>query len=248
LAVLFAATLVRSSLGFGEALLAVPLLSLRIPVAAAAPLAVLLSVLVAAVVVVQDWRDVNRRSAAWLLGATLFGVPVGLWGLTSAPELWVRVGMALLILGFAGCSAWLRARRGDAPAANREGLELPGALAAFGFIAGVLGGAYGMNGPPLVVYGSLRGWRARQFRATLQAYFLPASLAGLVGYGAVGLLTRTVMWYFALSLPGALAAVVIGREMNHRLHLAPDGAAFLRCVDAALIVIGVVLLGQAVWR
>ena len=41
LGVVFLATLVRSALGFGEALVAVPLLALAIPVEVAAPLAVL---------------------------------------------------------------------------------------------------------------------------------------------------------------------------------------------------------------
>jgi len=40
--VLFAATLVRAALGFGEALVAVPLLALIIPIQAAAPVAVLI--------------------------------------------------------------------------------------------------------------------------------------------------------------------------------------------------------------
>ena len=39
-----------------------------------------------------------------------------------------------------------------------------------------------MNGPPLVIYGALRRWSPQHFRATLQGYFLPASLAGLGGY------------------------------------------------------------------
>src|SRR5690242_19838265 len=62
--VIFVATLVRSTLGFGEALIAVPLLALRTPVGVAAPLAVLVSVVVAGAVVVQDWRGVHFRAAA----------------------------------------------------------------------------------------------------------------------------------------------------------------------------------------
>ena len=62
----------------GEALIAVPLLALRIPIAVAAPLAVMVSVLVAGVVVVQDWRKIEVKSAAWLVGASLVGIPLGL--------------------------------------------------------------------------------------------------------------------------------------------------------------------------
>ena len=54
LLVVFFATLIRSTFGFGEALVAVPLLALVIPIEIAAPLAVLLSITVAAVVVAQD--------------------------------------------------------------------------------------------------------------------------------------------------------------------------------------------------
>ena len=61
-AVIFLATLIRSSFGFGEALVAVPLLALRLPVAIAAPLAVMVSVTVAFVIVVQDWRKIQVRS------------------------------------------------------------------------------------------------------------------------------------------------------------------------------------------
>jgi len=49
LAVLFLATFVRSTLGFGEALVAVPLLALFIPIKVAAPVAVLISITVAAI-------------------------------------------------------------------------------------------------------------------------------------------------------------------------------------------------------
>jgi uncharacterized membrane protein YfcA len=56
LTVLFVATVVRSTFGFGETLVALPLLAFRIPVETAAPVAVLVSITVAAVIVAQDWR------------------------------------------------------------------------------------------------------------------------------------------------------------------------------------------------
>ena len=86
LLVVFVATLIRSALGFGEALLAVPLLVLRLPLEIAAPLAVLVSITIAFLVVAQDWRKVHVRSTGWLIFATLFGIPLGLLLLTSAPS------------------------------------------------------------------------------------------------------------------------------------------------------------------
>jgi uncharacterized membrane protein YfcA len=112
----------------------------------------------------------------------------------------------------------------------------------FGFAAGVLGGAYGMNGPPLVVYGALRRWSAGQFRATLQGYFLPASLVSLGLYRLTGVWVPEVTRYYLLSLPVAVAAILLGRVVNRRLA----GQAFLRYVHVGLIVVGTVLPGQAI--
>ncbi len=78
LLVVFIATLIRSAFGFGEALFAVPLLALRLPLGIAAPLAVLVSITIAAVVVAQDWQKIHLRSTGWLVFATLFGIPLGL--------------------------------------------------------------------------------------------------------------------------------------------------------------------------
>jgi uncharacterized membrane protein YfcA len=111
----------------------------------------------------------------------------------------------------------------------------------FGFLAGILGGAYGMNGPPLAVYGSLRRWPPANFRATLQGYFLPASLAGMAGYWATGLWTPAVNRFYLLSLPGVLIAIFLGRLINQRLN----PRQFVLYVHAGLIVIGLVLLVQA---
>jgi hypothetical protein len=101
-----------------------------------------------------------------------------------------------------------------------------------------------MNGPPLAVYGTFRRWPAEHFRATLQGYFLPASLVGLVGYLLTGVWTLDVTRYFLLSLPVAAAAIVLGRMLNRRLA----GPRFLVYVHAGLIVIGTVLLLQSAWR
>ena len=119
-----------------------------------------------------------------------------------------------------------------------------GWLTACGFCSGVLGGAYGMNGPPLVVYGSMRGWSPQQFRATLQGYFLPASTIGMAGYWLAGLWTREVTRYFVLTLPFALLGVFWGRVINHRFH----GTVFFKYLYFGLIGIGALLLIQALRR
>jgi uncharacterized protein len=232
-AVFFGATLLRSALGFGEALIAVPLLSFVMPVKVAAPIAVLISITVAALVVAQDWRHVHFRSAAWLVLSTLLGIPIGLLLLRTVPEPIVKALLGLLVAAFALSAL----RTGNAYELTDDRFAW-----LFGVSAGVLGGAYGMNGPPLVIYGALRRWPPERFRATLQGYFLPASLVGMAGYWAAGLWTADVNRYYLLSLPTALLAIALGRAINRRI----DSDRFLVYVHTGLIVSGAGLLLQSI--
>jgi uncharacterized protein len=234
LCVVFVATLIRSAFGFGEALIAVPLLAFCMPLQRAAPLAVLLSITIAVVVVTQDWKQIHFPSAGLLLLATLPGLPLGLLLLASGHQRIVRALLGLVIATFSGWSL-----------ARRRSIELPHdsrtLIAICGFCAGVLGGGYGMNGPPLVVYGSLRRWLPQQFRATLQAYFLPASVLAMAGYWATGLWTSAVTHDYLLSLPAMLPALFLGHLINRRLR----GDIFLKFIFAGLVLIGMALLLQA---
>lgn len=237
LLVVFLATFIRSTFGFGEALIAVPLLALSLPIGIAAPVAVLLSITIAAVVVVQDWRKIHVRSTGWLLTPTFVGIPLGIALLESVHQHLVKGVLAAVIIVFSGY--FLLVKR--PPELHNDSRAW---LLGCGFVAGVLGGAYGMNGPPLVVYGAMRRWSPQHFRATLQGYFLPASVVAMAGYWFAGLWVPAVTHYYLVSLPVALPTIFLGRMVNHRLR----GDAFLKYVHAGLVCVGLVLLIQAVRR
>ncbi|SEN55769.1 hypothetical protein SAMN04488505_11171 [Chitinophaga rupis] len=227
----FLATLVRSTFGFGESLIAVPLFVLFLPLNVAVPLSVLMSVFVASVVVIQDNREIHFNSARWLILYAMLGIPLGLLILTYGNEYWVKIILGLLIIGYSTYTLLLK---------NTPQLEHDSRFWLFtcGFLSGVLGGAYGLNGPPLVVYGNMRKWSAKHFRATLQAYFLPASFIGIVGYAIQGLLGLEVIRYFLFCLPAIVPAIFLGRYFNRKLQ---DGS-FFRYIYWGLIAIGLLLI------
>lgn len=232
LGVLFLATFVRSAFGFGEALIAVPLLALIMPVDVAAPVAVLISITVAVIVLAQDWRRVHVRSAGWLVLSTLVGTPLGLLLLTRVEGGVVKACLGGVIVAFSLYSLLNR---------KRAALQDDRLAWLFGFGAGVLGGAYGMNGPPLVMYGTLRGWSPPHFRATLQGYFLPASVMSMLGYWLAGLWKPAVTHYYLLALPLVVVAIFLGRMANGRM----DGRSFLRYIHLGLVAVGGLLLFQS---
>jgi uncharacterized protein len=235
LLIVFFATLVRSTFGFGEGLVALPLLALIIPIKIAAPVVVLLSITVAAVVVVQDWNKIHLSSASWLLASTFIGIPLGVTLLASRHQNFVKAALAIIIILFSGYFLFGK----KLPELHSDSRTW---MLVCGFFAGVLGGAYGLNGPPLVVYGSMRRWSPQHFRATLQGYFLPASIVGMAGYWLAGLWVPAVTRYYLISLCVAIPTIFIGRLVNRRL----SGDAFLKIVYGGLLCVGIILLIEAI--
>jgi len=107
------------------------------------------------------------------------GIPFGLLLLIHCDDRVTRRILAGVIIAFSVYSLGVK---------QRIHLERdhPVWLAVAGFCSGVLGGAYGMNGPPLAVYGSLRRWSPQHFRCDAARLLSPASLAGLIGLRRAG--------------------------------------------------------------
>jgi len=235
LSVTFIATLVRSTFGFGEALVAVPLLAFHIPIEIAVPFSVLVSIFIAAFVLVQDRKKVHFYSAKWLILFAVLGIPFGLLILIYGNESIVKLGLGIFIVLYSVYSLFGK-HTFKLATDNKFWLFI------FGFLSGVLGGSYGFNGPPIVIYGNLRSWTAKHFRATLQAYFLPAGILGMIGFWYNELWTSTVTYYFIISLPVVIPAIILGRYINQKLK----DDTFLKYVYLGLLCVGVMLLGQSI--
>lgn len=230
----FIAALIRSTLGFGESLVAVPLFLLFLPLEIAVPLSVMMSIVIALIIVIQDRRSIHFQSAKWLVFYAILGIPFGLFLLLYGNATWVKLLLGLLIITYALYTLFYKAKK--LPKIRDKRLRF-----FCGFLSGILGGAYGLNGPPLVVYGNLNRWSAKHFRATLQAYFLPTSFVGFIGYYAKGLVTTEVNYYFSWSLLAVIPAIFLGRWLNHKLN----NHSFFRYVYVGLIGIGLLLIFNA---
>ena len=227
--VLFVSTLTRSTLGFGDALVAMPLLVLALGIQTAAPVVALVATTIALVILWSHWRHVELQALGHLLVASALGIPVGLVLVKRLPEPILQGVLGVIIIVFSLYSLL------EPQFVIRQ--HRPGLAYGFGFVAGVLGGAYNTIGPLVVMYGQLRRWPPTQFRATLQGFFFPAYLFIVIGHGVVGLLTPQVLALYGLSLPMVALAIVLGGK----LHAAIPRAQFTRVVNIALVLIGLML-------
>jgi uncharacterized membrane protein YfcA len=227
--IVFAASFARSALGFGDALIAMPLLVLVVGLRTAAPLVALVATTIAIVILWRNWQAVDFRVSWRLILASCLGIPIGLLLLTNISEQRMQAVLGVLLITFALYNL-LQPRlviRQD-----RWGLAY-----VFGFWAGVLGGAYNTVGPLLVVYGQLRRWSPVQFRVTLQSCFLPTYFVIVVGHGVKGLLTPDVFTLYSLALPIVFLAIYLGGRLNVRM----SRERFTRGINIALMLMGAML-------
>jgi uncharacterized protein len=229
MAVMFFSALIRSTFGFGEALVAVPLLALLLKVETASALVAVAGICNSVILLStgRDWPD--WRGAAWLIVAVLAGIPLGVYVLTHVPEPLVKRLLAAVVITFALFS--LSTRRNFRLSSDYWAIP-------FGVVAGVLGGAYNISGPPLVIFGTLRGWTRQQFRSTLQAVFLANSFAVLSVHYAAGLWSDEVAGFLWWTLPALFAAAPLGNWLNRRIH--PEH--FQRLLYGLLLVLGITLI------
>lgn len=229
-AVLFLAALIRAALGFGDAVVAMPLLASALGLRTATPLVAFVGPTISLLILAREWRKIEFRSAGPLIAATLAGIPFGVYGLARLPEAPLKIALGLIILLY-GLFGLVRPE----VCLRREARQAPWLV---GWAAGVLGGAFNTNGPPVVAYGMLKGWPPDTFRATLQGYFLPTGLAIAAGHGLAGLWTAAVLKTYVLALPAIVLGVVLGGLLNKKI----GQALFGKLVYAALAIMGAVML------
>ena len=228
-AILFLSTLTRSALGFGDAVIAMPLLVVILSTQKATPLVAFMGFTIAITILARDWRDVDIKAAWRLIVSSLVGIPIGIMFLKGAPEQLVRgiLGGVLILFGLYNLIS-----------PQLPKLEWQGFAYIFGLVAGILGGAYNMNGPPIIIYTTLRRWPPGRFRATLQGFFFSSGVLVLTSHAMAGLWTPDVLRSFGYSLPFILLAVYLGGKLHTRI----PRARFERFVYVFLLSMGVFLL------
>ena len=227
--VIFLATFTRSTFGFGDALVAMPLLTLAIGLEVATPLVALMAVTISVTILIKQWRNVRLKSVWILIVFTLAGIPLGLYLLKGIHDNVMKLILATVIIAFSLYKIF------------HPRLRLPDndrLAPVFGFGAGILGGAYNINGLVAAIYGTLRRWDPQRFRATMQGYFFPTGLMIALGHGLGGLWTRAVLTDYLICLPGILAAVVLGGMLNRKI----SPGKFDNYIYSGLVIIGLLLL------
>ncbi len=245
LLILFLAVFTQTLSGFGSGLVAMAFLPSLLGVQTSVPLVLMVSASMEVILLIRLRAHFNFKAVWLLMLASVLGIPLGVWALRGLSEPGDHAGLGghagsplqLAVLGvvIAGYALYalfnFRLPRLDRPVWSY--------LA--GFLSGLLNGAYGVGGPPLVIYGNCRGWKPDEFKSNLQGLFLISNLLSIFSHALAGNLTPTVWSSYLYALPavglGLLAGGLLGRFVNPQL--------FRKLVLILLVVMGLrfILLG-----
>ena len=210
-----------------------PLLVMVVGLNTATPLVGLMGITASSTILIRHWRDVHVRSVWPLIVYTLIGIPIGILLLKGVYENVMKSVLAFVIIIF----SLYKIFKPSLFTLTNDKLAC-----IFGLASGVLGGAYNTNGPPVVIYGTLRRWDPEKFRATLQGYFFPTGSLIAMGHCIGGLWTKTVLLNYTLSLPVIFAAIFLGGRINRRI----PKARFDNYIYVFLVILGVWLLIETI--
>jgi uncharacterized membrane protein YfcA len=206
---LFIAIFTQSAFGFGLALVAMPILAGLIGIHTTTPLIVLVGVIVEIIVLIRYKNEITLKSVWQIIAASAVGIPFGVYALRALDEQIVLTVMGIFIILYALWALFnLRLPK----------LERSIWAYGFGFVSGVIGGAYNLMGPLIIVYGNCRNWRPKEFKGNLQGIFLVSSFVAIISHGLAGNFTQEVINLFIFSLPvtglGILAGLSLDKYMN----------------------------------
>ena len=206
--VLFAA-IVRGFSGFGFAMLTITSISVALPPATGVPAMFLLEVAAGVHLLPSIWKHVHWRSIGILVGMGIAFTPPGVYLLANVPADPMKVALSVVV--FASAAVLL---------AGVQMKRMPTSMetAATGAASGLLNGAFGMGGPPIIVFFLGSSLALEAGRASIIATFLATDLATLPVLFAFGLFTWDSIELAILSLPMLAAGVFIGSRLVGRVN------------------------------
>lgn len=234
LLIIFAGALIQTLIGFGMALVAMPLLVTVLGIQVASPAFALVGITATFLNAARWHKDITWRDITILTVPALIGVPIGVMFLGRGnPEVVTRV-LGVILIAYALYAFFGRSAR---PEAEAQPTRSVWGVAA-GFVSGVLTGAFNAGGPPVVAYTSAQGWQPDRFKGNLAIIFFIMGLAVLASHAISGNLTAEVWRIALLSLPAMFVGQAVGAHLAKRISL----TRFNQLVLILLVLLGVQLL------
>jgi uncharacterized membrane protein YfcA len=198
----------QAIVGFGYALLAVPLISLVTTASQAVVIVSLIGLPVTITMAIRHHDHIEWKAVRSITVASVAGMPLGLIVLTVVSDSVLRfiIGGVVLVLATMIASG-LRTTR-----------AVRAVNIASGFASGVLSTSTGTNGPPLVLGLRVRGLSNQQFRSTISVLFAMSGAVSLLLFVAIGRVDGEALSHAAVGYPFMVLGWFIGDRIAPRVQ------------------------------
>ncbi len=227
----------NSITGFGSAALSLPFLVVLIGLDQSVPALLILGWLIAVMIVVQSWRQINWSEYAKIMILGAIGMPIGAHAASVLPENYLKWALAafMVLVGIHGLAKQLMKSKSPVPMSDGKKLALSGFVPA----GGIMQGAFGTGGPLIVVYATQALADKGRFRATLCLVWVTLNPIVLGMRWAAG---KTVSMDVLQVVGVCLVPMVLGLVLGNIAHHRANERTFRTVVFAVLILSGLILV------
>ena len=202
------AGIVRGFSGFAFAALVVISVSFVMPPVTVVPAVLILEVIAGLHLLPSIWRSVHWQSISIIVAAAVLATPFGVYVLANVPAEPMKLGLA--VITFAAAAILLTGYQ-------LKRMPRPAETAATGVAAGLLNGAFGIGGPPIIIFFLGSPLALEAGRASIVASFLAMDIAGLIALFAFGMYDRESLTFTVIALPALVVGVYIGSRLVGKL-------------------------------
>lgn len=188
--------------GFGAALIAMPLVTGVIDMSIAVPSCTLIALTMNVMMTFTYRQSADWKRIRPLIIGAFPGAVAGVTILSHVPEHTLKLGMGSFLVLYSLYSLFLEGRFKQV-VSPRWGYTA-------GFASAAIGSAFGMGGPPTIVYTSLAGWSKDTIKAGIGAFFLCAGCIMASVQLVAGLHTVESCTVLAFSAPAILVGTKLG--------------------------------------
>ena len=199
---------VQGLVGFGSALVAVPLLSFLMSPKIVVPLTLVHGLLMNMYLSVKNRSNIQRKRVLPLFLAGSLGIPFGAAILIILPAngLKVLIGIVITLFSLLLLSGFSRTLKSEGKA-----------LIPVGFASGILNGSVSMSGPPVILFLSNQRVGKVHFRANLVTYFFLLNIITFVIFYVTGVLTGEILILSIMLVPPLPVGIIIGEYLSQKV-------------------------------
>jgi hypothetical protein len=232
----FSGGLLTGLAGFGALIIIIPALTLLVGMSIAVPLGILCGIANQGINAFLYRAHIQKNTLGRMIVGSLPGIWLGGTLLVYLPEPLLRFFLGLLLIGYL---FWRFLQRKLPPPTGEP--ATPWAYVV-GFFSGGFGAAFGINGPPVVIYLTRTNWPPEAIRAFIGVFCGLLFVLTVLVMLARGMIPHEVWPLAILAIPSCLAGSLCGRFIAMRM----DAQQYMRLVFLLLFVMGISLCWPAV--